>query len=118
MNNKLYNAAITQLRGKAMESLALMDMLLNNPTLVPDHSSLVEEITHHACRIAEYEGAMQALQTYGVPPRAPVAAPAPTPAAPSEGIPVADEEDLAKRSPTFRKARKRQAKASKKEEKE
>ena len=117
MNNKLYNAAIIQLRGKAMESLALMDMLLNNPTLVPDHSSLVEEITHHACRIAEYEGAMQALQTYGTPAR-PAPTPAPAPATLSPGIAVAGEEDLAKRSPTYRKVKKRQAKASKKEEKE
>jgi hypothetical protein len=117
MNNKLYNAAITQLRGKAMESLALMDMLLNNPTLVPDHSSLVEEIAHHACRIAEYEAAMQALQTYGAPPR-PMPAPASAPVAAPLGIPVAGEEDLAKRSPTYRKAKKRRAKASGKEEKE
>jgi len=64
MNIKLYNAAITQLRGKAMESLAVIDVLLNNPTMVPDHSTLVEEIIKHTRILSENEDAMIALQKY------------------------------------------------------
>ena len=36
MNIKLYNAAATQLQAKAMESLAIIDGLLNSSTMVAD----------------------------------------------------------------------------------
>lgn len=70
MNIKLYNAAITQLRGRAMEALALIDMLLTDPTMVPDHSSLVEEIMKHSKALATHEAAMITLQQYFNPKQA------------------------------------------------
>lgn len=120
MNVKLYNAAITQLRGKAMESLALIDMLLNNPTMVPDHSSLVGEIVTHSQTLSEYEGAMLTLQQYFAPdggvvnrqvePPSPQPTAAPPPATKREPI---REDELMKRSTTFRNSQKN-AKSQKK----
>ena len=67
MNIKLFNAATTQIRGKALESLALIDLLLNDPTMVPEHSNLVDEIVTHSRKLAEYEGALLTLQQYFAP---------------------------------------------------
>ena len=85
MNIKLYNAAITQLRGKAMESLAVIDVLFNNPTMVPDHSTLVEEIIKHTRILSDYEGAMIALQKYFTPEQG-------VPEATASSAPVVEEE--------------------------
>ena len=85
MNIKLYNAAITQLRGKAMESLAVIDVLFDNPTMVPDHSTLVEEIIKHTRILSEYEGAVIALQKYFTPVQAP-------PEATASSTPTVEEE--------------------------
>lgn len=105
MNIKLYNAAITQLRGEALESLALLELLLTDPTVVPDHSSLVAEITKHSKQLAAYEGAMITLQQYFAPPASapqPQTPPSPEPVVmPGKGITA---EELLKRSPTLRKA--------------
>ena len=112
MNEKLYNAALTQLRGKALESLALIDILLSDPRAIPDHSSLVEEVTHHAKQLAEYEGAFLTLQQYFAPQkevvRAPPPTPTPAPQAPREGPPLSEAEML-KRSPTMRKGKQARA---------
>ena len=119
MNTKLYNAAITQLRGKALESLAVIDVILTNPRAIPDHSSLMEELVKHSRELAEYEGAFITLQQYFAPsqpaphpasqpaPQAPPPQPMPqaraTPATPA---PSPAEEEMLKRSPTMRKAKK------------
>ena len=115
MNVRLYNAAIMQLRAKAMESMALVDMYLTNPTMVPDHSSLVEEIVRHTRTMAEYEGAMLTLQQYFSPAPAPQKAPAPAPPPAEVSTAPITEEELRKRSPTFRKSEQQKARrASKK----
>ena len=120
MNIKLYNAAITQLRGKAMESLALIDMLLNNPTMVPDHSSLVDEIMVHSQALAEYEGAMLTLQQYFAPERSEQKPGPPGPIPPGVNPQMAKpkrgpirEDELMKTSTTFRNSQKN-AKSQKK----
>ena len=102
MNIKLYNAALTQLRGKAMESLALIDMYLNDPTMVPDHSSLVEEIIKHSCCLSEYESAFSSLQQYfqPKPDKPPASAPTSRPA--QAASPPVVEEELYERSSDFR----------------
>ncbi len=113
MNIKLYNAAMTQLRGKAMESLALIDVLLNNPTMVPDHSSLVDEIMVHSQTLAEYEGAMLTLQQYFAPerpeqkaaPRRPMPPGATPETVKPNGAPIREDE-LVQRSTTFRNSQK------------
>jgi len=120
MNIKLYNAAMTQLRGKAMESLALIDVLLNNPTMVPDHSSLVEEIMVHSQTLAEYEGAMLTLQQYFAPERPEQKAGPPGPMPPGltpqmtkpKRGPIREDE-LMKTSTTFRNSQKNQKKKEK-----
>jgi hypothetical protein len=110
MNIKLYSAAHAHLKAKALESLALISVLLENPTMVPDHTSLVEEISMHCRQLAEHEGAMLTLQQYFGPPQAvkpvPMAAPPPSPTGP----PITEEE-LIRRSPTFRKGSPRKEKA-------
>ena len=120
MNIKLYNAAMTQLRGKAMESLALIDVLLTNPTMVPDHSSLVDEIMVHSQTLAEYEGAMLTLQQYFAPERPEQKSGPPAPMPPGMTPEVVKptrepirEEELRKRSTTFRNSQKN-AKSQKK----
>jgi hypothetical protein len=107
MNIKLYTAARAALQAKAVESLALIDVLLNNPTMVPDHSSLVDEITKHARLLAEYEGAMITLEQYfgkkpAPKPKAPAAPPTPAPTTPSGEGPSVTEEQLSARSTAYR----------------
>ena len=106
MNVKLYNAAVMQLRAKAMESMALVDLYLTSPTMVPDHSSLVEEIVKHTRAMAEYEGAMLTLQQYFSPAPTPQQA---VPQAPPPSPEPITEEELQKRSPTFRKSQQQKA---------
>ena len=106
MNIKLYTAARAALQAKAVESLALIDVLLRNPTMVPDHSSLVDEICKHSRQLAEYEGAMITLEQYfGKKPQPkPAPAPAPAAAAPTpapEGPPITEDE-LMERSSDYR----------------
>ena len=117
MNIKLYTAARAALQAKAVESLALIDVLLNNPTMVPDHSSLVDEITKHARLLAEYEGAMITLEQYfgkkPVPkPKAPPPPPPPAPATPPEEVPSITEEQLSDRSTAYRNSPPGQKKAA------
>ena len=107
MNIKLYNAAITQLRAEALESLALIELLLTNPTVVPDHSSLVTEISKQSRQLAQCEGAMHTLQQYFAPkaPPAPQAAPPPAPPGPpAHTVSSISQQELEKRSATMRKA--------------
>tara|TARA_R110000824_G_scaffold92217_2_gene223853 strand:+ start:7288 stop:7653 length:366 start_codon:yes stop_codon:yes gene_type:complete len=97
MNLTLYNAAMTALRASAMESLALLELYIKNPTAVPDHSSVVTEVKKHARSLAENEAAARSLQQYFQPQKAP------QPAAPAPSKPIT-ESDLMERSPTFRKS--------------
>ena len=102
MNIKIYNAAQAQLRGKALESLAVIEYYLNNPTMVPDHSTAVEEIIKHSKLLSEYEGAFSSLQQYFHPTQPE----SPTPNDPQEDIPekTIGEKELMERSPTYRKS--------------
>jgi hypothetical protein len=119
MNIKLYSAAHANLKAKAMESLALISVLLENPRVVPDHTNLVEEIAVHCRQLAEHEGAMLTLQQYFGPSQPAPAAPAPAPAQPpSPPGPPITEEDLMRRSPTYRKGSPRKKKAAEKAPKE
>ena len=101
MNIKVFNATLTSLRASAMESLALIDLYLTDPTMVPDHSSVIKEVVRHSRELAEAEGAMLTLQQYFGPK--PQAAPAPVPA-PLPTTATISEEELKKRSPTLRKS--------------
>jgi hypothetical protein len=102
MNTKIYNAVQLQLRGKAIESLAVIEHYLNNPTMVPDHSTAVDEIIKHSKLLSEYEGAFSSLQQYFHPPQAA----SPTPSGDEQDIAekTIGEQELMERSPTYRKS--------------
>ena len=95
MNIKLYNAAYAQLRARAMEALAMIDILLNDPSATPEKTTAMEEITRHTLDVVQYEGAMHALQQYFQPQPAPSTAP-----------PVAVTPEM---SPTYKKSLEEQA---------
>lgn len=116
MNMKIYNAVLTQLKGKSMEHLANIDLYLNDPTMVPDHSTIVQEVIKSAKEMSECEGAFRCLQQHfspqpktKAPPAKPPTPPPPAPPPPIEAPPEVDSEptteaELLKRSPTFRKS--------------
>jgi len=64
MSKNLYDAAVLQLRGRALEALAALELLLKNPTAIPDHSNWVDEIIKHTRTLAENENTMVTLQQY------------------------------------------------------
>jgi len=109
MSKYLYDAAILQLRGKALEAYATLELLFKNPTAVPDHSAWAEEIIKHTKILAQNENAMITLQQHFgkhfTPQQPPV--PAPTAAVP----PQPTEEPLApkpEKSPLVRRELHRQ----------
>jgi hypothetical protein len=109
MNMKIYNAVLTQLKGKSMEHLANIDLYLNDPTMVPDHSTIVQEVIKSAKEMSECEGAFRCLQQHFSPQPKTKAPPAKPPTPPPPAPPEVDSEptteaELLKRSPTFRKS--------------
>ena len=58
------DAAMTQLRGEALEHLAAIDLLLNKPTAISEHTQFVDEIKSHAKHLTEAEEALAVLQKY------------------------------------------------------
>ena len=100
MSKHLYEATIMQLKGKALEAYAALDMLLTNPSVVPDHTAWSQEIVKHAKILAENENIMVTLQQYFGPRYNPLPSPAPsrTPAPPEEPLTTTPE-----MSPTLRR---------------
>jgi len=86
-NVKLLEAAMTQLRGRALEHLAIVDILLENPAGVADHTNYVKEIITHTREVMICENSLNALQMYFVqqPEQAPPVAPSPPPKGRSVG---------------------------------
>ena len=64
MSKNLYEATILQLKGRALEAYAALELLLKNPTGIPDHSNWVDEIIGHTRTLAENENAIIKLQQY------------------------------------------------------
>lgn len=58
------DAAMTQLRGEALEHLGAIDLLLNKPMAISEHTQFVEEIKSHAKSLSEAEEALAVLQKY------------------------------------------------------
>ena len=106
MSKNLYEATLLQLKGRALEAYAALDLLLNNPTGIPDHSNWVDEIIKHTQILTTNENAMITLQQYFAKRYA-----APTPPPPTESVlsPSTDapkEKPLVvtpERSPTLRR---------------
>jgi len=103
MSKHLYEATIMQLKGRALEAYAALDMLLTNPSVVPDHTAWSQEIVKHAKILAENENTTATLQQYFGPRYNPApAAPSPGPTrttAPRES-PLTTAADM---SPTLRR---------------
>jgi hypothetical protein len=101
MNIKLYNATISQLRGKAIECLAVIESLLQDGA--PVDETTVSKIMEHALDLVQYEGAMHSLQQYFPPqPEAPTA---PPPRPPSTEPPLVVTPEM---SPTYKKSLEKQ----------
>ena len=64
---KNLEAALLQLKGKATEHYGAIEILINNPTGISDHTDYVTEIIKHAKGLAECEEAYGALQAHFVP---------------------------------------------------
>jgi len=108
MSKNLYEAAILQLRGRALESLAALELLFQNPTAIPDHTAWVDEIVKHTKRLAENENTMITLQQYfgkrfAPPPQPQAVVPPGPPKPPSDPLVVTPE-----RSPTLKRELDRQ----------
>jgi len=97
MSKKLYEGAIFQLRGRALGAYAALELLFQNPTAIPDHSTWVDEIIKHTAVLAQNENAMITLQQYFgkqfvAPPAPPIETSAPTPPRPAgEPRPISPE---------------------------
>jgi hypothetical protein len=67
MSQTLLNAAVLKLQAEATTALATIEVLLNNPVAISEHTNYVAEIVLQAQKLSEYEDAMKALQHYFVP---------------------------------------------------
>jgi len=114
MSKNLYDATIMQLRGRALEAYATLDMLFSNPTAIPDHTEWSAEIVKHAEILAKNENAMITLQQYFGPRYAP-AAPPPVAAAPP--APAASAVVTPETSPTLARSAKKAPKTGAKTKK-
>jgi len=114
---KNLEAALMQLQGKALEHFGAIEILLNNPTGISEHTDFVAEIIRHAKGLSECESAYGTLNTHFVPQPAPTPQPQP-PAPPPERIPeeetvvTPDNSPTMKRATKARKARQRREKKS------
>jgi hypothetical protein len=97
MNIKLYNATNSQLRGKAIECLAVIESLLQDGA--PVDETTVSKIIEHALDLVQYEGAMHSLQQY-FPPQ-PEVPPATPPRPPPTEAPLVITPEI---SPTYKKS--------------
>ena len=107
MSLKNLEAALLQLKGKATEHFGAIEILLNNPAGISEHTDYVSEIIRHAKGLSECEAAYGSLQTHFVPKA--VNPPAPPAAPPEPRPPVTEEATVitADNSPTMKRALKR-----------
>jgi len=111
---KNLEAALMQLRGKALEHFGAIEILINNPAAISEHTDFVAEIIRHAKGLSECEEAYGTLQSHFVPktPQAPVVEP---PVPPPVRIEAAETVVDSDNSPTMKRAKKA-AKARKRRE--
>jgi hypothetical protein len=115
MNDEIINAALMRLKSKALEHYGLL-----KSTYQDGHGTdTVDEMCKHAIAMVQFEGAMITLQQYAAAlneaPPASEPSPSETQAPATAG--TMSTEELAKRSPTFRKSQTvTKAKAKKKKD--
>jgi 3-methyladenine DNA glycosylase Tag len=116
---KNLEAALLQLQGKALEHYGAIEILINNPTAISEHTDYVGEIIRHAKALSECEEAYGSLQKHFVPkvqPPSPVQINEQQPATrevPPEGSITIDD----KNSATMKRALKRTTSRKKREAK-
>jgi len=114
---KNLEAALLQLQGKALEHYGAIEILINNPTAISEHTDYVGEIIKHAKALSECEEAYGSLQKHFVPkpqPASPVQINENQPATrppPVDGAITIDENN----STTMKRAVKRAASRKKRE---
>ncbi len=64
---KNLEAALLQLQGKALEHYGAIEILINNPAGISEHTDYVAEIIRHAKALSECEEAYGSLQNHFVP---------------------------------------------------
>jgi hypothetical protein len=104
---KNLEAALLQLKGKALEHFGAIEILINDPAGISEHTNYVAEIITHAKGLSECEEAYSTLQTHFVPKA--VNPPAPPAPPPEERPPVTEKATVvtAGNSPTMKRALKR-----------
>ena len=118
MSKNLYEAAAMQLKARALEAFAALELLLKNPAGIPDHLNLLDEIVKHAKTLAENERAMLTLQQYFAnhfePPKAQPPGPGETPKVVTPEMSPTYKQQL-QRQKMMEAARARRAEIAKKE---
>lgn len=79
MNINVYKAVIAALQAEGLEAIATIDLLLNSPSAIPDHTAVVEEIGKQVKKMTTAEAGITVLQQYFPVPR-----PDPAPSTDSE----------------------------------
>ena len=97
MSQTLLNAAILTLQAEATTALGTIEVLLNNPVAISEHTDYVGEIVAQAQKLSECEDAMKALQQYFGPKPQPVPASSPKKIDPATSKKVTPE-----MSPTYK----------------
>ena len=97
MSQTLLNAALLKLKAEATTALATIEVLLNNPVAISQHTDYVAEIVAQAQKLSEHEDAMKALQQYFGPPPEPAPELQPKSIDPATAIKVTPE-----MSPTYK----------------
>ena len=69
---KNLEAALLQLQGKALEHYGAIEILINSPAGISEHTDYVAEIIRHAKALSECEEAYGSLKTHFVPKSEPV----------------------------------------------
>jgi len=96
--------ALMKLRAELLEHKAIIDAYLESPLSSIKDEVYFNDIVEHAKAVALLEHTYRIVQTTYLPP--PVAPPAPIPSGTAAKEAAITEEDLAARSPTFRKSQK------------
>ena len=109
---KNLEAALLLLQGEALKHYGAIEILINNPVGISDHTDYVEEIIKHAKALSESEEAYGSLRKHFAPQQAPPVPAHTEPRPTQEGATVITPEN----SPTMKRAQKMD-KARKKHEK-
>ena len=63
-DNKFYKALKDRLEAKKSSGIATLELYLNNPSAVAEHSTLVEEMEGLLMALAEADDALEKLEKY------------------------------------------------------